>query len=155
MREVFECRMCGHCCQGKGGIILQEHDLSRIAEWFGESEECTASRWTEAGSGKLKLRIGEDGYCVFFSQGNGCTIHSAKPDVCRAWPFFRGNLEDPVSLDLARDYCPGINKNANFDNFCAAGIRYIISNNLCAGGSPQAPNALKTAHLLFLARTKV
>ncbi len=28
---AFECRMCGHCCHGKGGIVMTEKDQTRLA----------------------------------------------------------------------------------------------------------------------------
>lgn len=26
---VFECRMCGHCCEGSGGIVVSPADVGR------------------------------------------------------------------------------------------------------------------------------
>lgn len=73
-----------------------------------QAPEAVADSYCERIGGKLKIRCGEDGYCVFFRQGSGCGVHEGKPSICRAWPFFRGNIEDPASLAMAKEFCPGI-----------------------------------------------
>lgn len=149
MEPVFECKQCGHCCQGRGGIVLARRDLERLATYLDMSQDSIASRYAEKHGGKIKLRPGPDGFCIFFSQDSGCRVHQAKPDVCRAWPFFRGNLEDPVSLELAKDYCPGIRKDAAFSQFSSQGLAWLASKNLLADDEDQdAPNALKVTSLL-------
>ncbi len=139
---VFDCKMCGHCCEGKGGIILAPRDLTRIAAFMGCSEDEFARDYAEKRNGKLVIRTGPDGYCVFFRQGVGCGVHAGKPDVCRAWPFFRGNLVDEVSLDLARDYCPGIGR-VGFAEFREEGLAYLRGQGLYAEDTESSPNALK------------
>lgn len=71
-----------------------------------------------------------------------------KPDVCRAWPFFRGNLEDAASLSMAREYCPGIDKNCEFKVFLESGLSWLENNNLIFPASRDTPNALVNEHLL-------
>ena len=29
--SVFNCRMCGHCCEGRGGIVVSPTDMVRLA----------------------------------------------------------------------------------------------------------------------------
>ena len=99
-KSVFNCRMCGHCCEGKGGIIVSPADLTRLAAHLQQSPDSVVESFCERIGGKLKIRCGEDGYCVFFRQGSGCGVHEGKPAICRAWPFFRGNIEDPASLAM-------------------------------------------------------
>ena len=31
---VFQCRMCGHCCEGRGGIVVSPADLTRLAAFL-------------------------------------------------------------------------------------------------------------------------
>lgn len=100
-------------------------DLSRLCEYLAVDEEEFERDYGERAHGKLRVRTGNDGYCIFFSTGKGCSIHVAKPDVCRAWPFFRGNLVDPVSLSLAKDYCPGIPRDISFEDFVQEGCEYL------------------------------
>ena len=127
--RLFACQRCGHCCQGRGGIVLGPRDLPRLAAHLGlTAEECLA-RHTEILGGKPMLLSGEDGFCEFYRKDQGCAIHEARPDVCRAWPYFRGNLVDPVSFDMARADCPGIARDANHAAFAREGFAA-----LCAWG---------------------
>lgn len=138
---VFECQKCGQCCEGKGGIVLNKRDLARLAAFLNLNEEEFKQNFCEISAGKLKISSGGDGYCVFYRQNRGCAVHEIKPDVCRAWPFFRGNLEDPQSLAMAKTYCPGIAQTAIFSEFVAHGLRYLEENALISDDS--AANALK------------
>ena len=46
---AFSCQRCGHCCQGKGGIVLRESDVhgcvrmrnDDVIELFGRVDEGT------------------------------------------------------------------------------------------------------------------
>lgn len=143
MVAVFDCRMCGHCCEGRGGIVLGGRDIARLAHFLGQTEADFCENSCEEMHGKLMLATGADGYCLFFRQGSGCVVHDAKPDVCRAWPFFRGNLEDSHSLALAADFCPGINPEVSFEEFAEAGRRYLLENGLASETGPA--NALRIA----------
>ena len=92
--------------------------------------------------GKLKIRCGNDGYCVFFRQGSGCGVHEGKPAICRAWPFFRGNIEDSGSLAMAKEFCPGIETDAQHADFAREGRDYLRENGLIASDASCEANAL-------------
>lgn len=129
---VFNCKKCGHCCEGRGGIVLSGHDIARLAKFL-ELEQIDALRdYTYEISGKVRLISGSDGYCIFFRRGSGCSVHPAKPDICRAWPFFRGNLNDRHSFAMAKEFCPGILPMSEFEEFTAQGIKYIMTNGLAS-----------------------
>lgn len=125
MVEEFDCKGCGHCCEGAGGIIVTPREIARLSEFLDMAVEKFERQYAEQVNGKTRVRTGESGRCVFFTEGIGCGVHPAKPDVCRAWPFFRGNLVDPVSLGLAKEYCPGIPKDISFENFVKQGLAYL------------------------------
>ncbi len=129
---VFSCKMCGQCCRGVGGIVVSPSDLSRLAWTLRMSERQVVERYGETRGGKLQIRAGEDGACVFFREGRGCSVHRGKPDVCRAWPFFRGNIVDPASLAMAKDYCPGIAKDCTHAAFAREGRVYLSRHGLLA-----------------------
>jgi len=145
--SVFDCRMCGHCCQGQGGIVASAPERERLAAYLNMAVEEFCDRYTEAQGKKLVLRCGENGYCVFFDPKTACTVHPAKPDVCRAWPFFRGNLIDPVSWELAQEYCPGIKPECGHAEFASQGITYLVDNGLTKTGREDEANALRIADL--------
>lgn len=121
----FSCRRCGKCCEGKGGIVVGPRDLPRLCAYFGLPAAEVLERYTENIGGKPVLKCGDDGFCLFFKAGTGCRIHPARPAVCRAWPFFRGNLVDRVSFDMAKDDCPGIGREVSHAAFAHEGFRYL------------------------------
>lgn len=123
--ETFSCQRCGKCCEGRGGIVVGPRDLPRLCAHFRLPAEEVLARYTETLGGKPTIKCGEDGFCMFFKAGFGCGIHPARPAVCRAWPFFRGNLVDKVSFDMAREDCPGISREAGHAQFAHEGFRYL------------------------------
>ena len=145
LQEVFFCKKCGQCCYGEGGIVLSERDIGRLLSFLGLCREDFLTTMTRLSNKKHKLKTGENGACIFFKPGEGCSVHPAKPDVCRAWPFFRGNLDDPHSLAMARDYCPGIDRDCSFDSFRSAGFHYLHAEDLITENSDA--NALNVAVL--------
>lgn len=141
-RQIFECQKCGQCCEGAGGIVLGPKDRTRLSRWLGLSEEALAEKYCETTRGKLVLTIGADGFCVFFRKGHGCVVHEAKPDICRAWPWFRGNLEDEQSFFMAREFCRGIDRGIPHHAFVEAGKEYLRRNGVMAAGGDCEANSL-------------
>jgi len=138
--KAFECRRCGDCCQGRGGIVLMQKDVIRLSRHLNFSRDEFLSRHTTIEHNKVLLNSGPDGYCVFYEQG--CGVHPARPDICRAWPFFRGNLIDETSWEMALDYCPGINRQAGHAEFKRQGLIYLRDQGMGADQSDDAPHAL-------------
>jgi Fe-S-cluster containining protein len=103
-------------------------------------------------NGKLQVRAGGDGFCVFFRAGLGCSVHPARPDICRAWPYFRGNLLDAQSHALAAGYCTGLDKDQPHEDFLAEGLRYLKEGGLCGTGGIDEAGALQVADLAARAR---
>lgn len=137
---AFECQRCGHCCQGRGGIILTPRDIARLAAHLGIAPDDFISEYAETVSGRIRLKTGADEYCIFYN--DGCGVHPGRPDICRAWPFFRGNILDRASWEMIQDYCPGVNASAGHEEFARQGRAYLES--LDARGLGQdAPAALK------------
>ena len=143
---AFDCRMCGHCCEGKGGIVVSPSDLQRLCDFLRMPADAVIATYGEQSGGKLKIRCGEDGYCIFFRQGKGCIVHEGKPSICKAWPFFRGNIEDPESLALAKDFCPGINPDISHEDFAREGMAYLENERLLASDTRTEANALILSH---------
>ncbi len=141
---AFSCQRCGHCCHGEGGIILKPSDAERLAAHLGLTRAELLERYGADKGSKPNLKTGPDGYCVFFEQGVGCGVHPARPDICRAWPFFRGNLVDEASWEMVQDYCPGINPEAGHAEFVRQGREYLAENGLLGHDPHSDPNALLT-----------
>ena len=134
--------MCGACCQGKGGIVVGPRDLPRLCAHLHMETESFIALYGYRQDGKIKIRTGPDDGCIFFSRGTGCSIHKVKPDICRAWPFFRGNMVDEESLAMAKGFCPGINADLGHDAFVRAGLRYLEEHQLKACDPDHEANAL-------------
>jgi len=142
-RPAFACTRCGACCQGAGGIVLAARDRRRLAGHLGLSEAALVERYAEERGGRTVLGQGPDGYCVFYDQKlPGCGVHAARPDVCRAWPYFRGNLVDEDSWGMAADDCPGISITAGHAEFVRQGRAYLAEHGLSRPPGEDAPNAL-------------
>ena len=142
LSKVFECRRCGVCCQGKGGIVVGPHDLPRLCAHLHMEAERFIALYCYLQHEKIEIRTGPDNYCIFFLPGTGCSVHAARPDICRAWPFFRGNMVDEASFDMAKEYCPGINPVIRHDLFVSAGLRYLEEHRLKASDPEHEANAL-------------
>ncbi|MDR2572917.1 MAG: YkgJ family cysteine cluster protein [Desulfovibrio sp.] len=131
-KSAFHCRQCGQCCEGRGGIVVSPRDIARLSDFLDLAPEAFTEQYTERSGGKIKIRAGEAGCCIFFSKGEGCAIHEAKPAVCRAWPFFRGNIIDSESFALAKEFCPGISPHIKHGDFARIGRQYLHEHNLLA-----------------------
>jgi Fe-S-cluster containining protein len=140
--EAFECKRCGHCCEGTGGIVLTAKDRERLAAHLDLEMAEMLERYAERVGGKYRLRVGEDGFCVFFRAGHGCGVHPGRPDICRAWPFFRGNLVDKTSWEMIQSDCPGVEAKAGHEAFVAEGLAYIRKHGLAHEPGPETPHAL-------------
>jgi len=128
--SLFQCRRCGHCCHGQGGIVVSPRDLKRLCRHLGMDAATFLAKHTEKRGGKPMLLTGPDGWCEFFRHDQGCIIHPARPDICRAWPYFRGNLVDEISFLMAREDCPGIAAHATHAAFAREGYAYLRQHDL-------------------------
>lgn len=144
--RAFSCRMCGHCCQGTGGIVVSPEEQQRLCRFLQLDLTSFCNQYTELTASKRIIKSNASGYCVFFDKKSGCLVHDAKPDVCRAWPFFRGNLLDPTSWKMAQDYCPGICRQVSHGEFVRQGLIYLKTHGLIHHQDLDA-NALKISDI--------
>ncbi len=144
----FNCTMCGICCEGKNGIVVDDEiDLPRLLEYFSCTVEELDEKYTIIHNNKRLLRssaLDEKPICLFYSKEKACTIHLARPDICRAWPYFKGNMLDHVSLDMAKSDCEGLQNQAKLEAFQKEGYAYLREHKLMRKQDAQnAANALK------------
>ncbi|BBD08309.1 YkgJ family cysteine cluster protein [Desulfovibrio ferrophilus] len=144
---AFECQMCGHCCEGTGGIVMATKDRIRLAKHLGLTVEEMLSKYAERVSGKLRLVAGEDGFCIFYKDGKGCSVHLGRPDICRAWPFFRGNLVDESSWEMIQTDCKGVSLEAGHAAFRKQGVAYVLALDVDES-DPEAATALRVSDLV-------
>ena len=139
--------MCGYCCQGEGGIIVSPTDLERLKKRLNLPEEEIILHYLQKVQGKLVIKTDSEGKCIFFRYGEGCLIHEIKPDICKAWPFFRGNLEDRMSWNMAKEMCPGINSNVEHREFVRQGLEYLKQEGLIKNKQSNAADVLKLCNI--------
>lgn len=151
---AFDCKRCGHCCQGEGGIVLTQHDRERLAAHLNLSIEDMLQQFAEQAGDKQRLRVGLDEYCIFFRAGLGCGVHLGRPDICRAWPYFRGNLVDETSWKMIQTDCPGVKSSAGHEAFVQEGVDYLYAQGLVHEPGPETPHALVLTDLLKARRRK-
>ncbi len=113
---TYECKMCGECCRGEGGIYIDRAELEAIAGFLGETPEECFSRHCETRNRKMYVRAGENGYCVFANAGL-CGIHPVKPDPCRRWPFFRNIVNSRENFLVAKNNCQGFLPDGTYEDF--------------------------------------
>ncbi|MCL7489051.1 MAG: YkgJ family cysteine cluster protein [Desulfobulbaceae bacterium] len=105
------CRACaGFCCRGQSGSIwVNAREIARIADFFESNQIDIIHRYLTPVDNRLSIRERfADGQfsCVFFAdQEKKCSIHAARPDQCRRFPFwehYRNRIDE-----LFRE-CPGV-----------------------------------------------
>lgn len=115
--KVFECKKCGACCQGEGGIFVLGDEIERIARFLGITAESFLSTWCHLRNRRHYINTGADGCCAFYDRERQCTIHPVKPGPCSLWPFYPALLNDRENWAMAKEACPGINPNTSFEQF--------------------------------------
>ena len=104
---IFECRMCGECCNGYGGTYVTPTDIAAIAAFIGADPGTFVRDYCRMSGRRPVLGQGPDGYCVFFREKR-CAIHPVKPRMCRAWPYIESVLKDPANWRMMAGSCPGM-----------------------------------------------
>jgi len=105
---AFTCTRCGDCCTGAPGYVWVTIDeMRRIAEFRGEAVEAFAERFVRLVGERFSLIEKPGGDCVFWDKQAGCTVYPARPDQCRAWPFWPENLERRKDWQRVCQVCPG------------------------------------------------
>jgi uncharacterized protein len=119
--KVFECKLCGECCFGKGGIKVTDIEMKDISDFLNLSPFKFRSQYCEIRNSALMLVTGRNGYCIFFDPVKQCLIHDVKPEICRLWPFYDANMLDEYTWRLAMEACPGISSSSTFEEFVKQG----------------------------------
>jgi Fe-S-cluster containining protein len=120
---VFQCRQCGDCCAGRGGILVKPQEVEDMAALLALPVAEFCRRYVEASPMGPRLGIADNGFCVFLMAGNLCRVHPVKPFICRQWPFLPALLADPDELEHAKTACPGLNPECTHEDFVAEALR--------------------------------
>ncbi len=112
----FECVQCGNCCAGpdEGYIWITKPEIEMLAEHLDLSIERLQAQYLTRYGPRTSIReraISHD--CVFLKKigsGRGCGVYPVRPNQCRTWPFWTGNLRSPEEWKRTARKCPGINR---------------------------------------------
>lgn len=88
---AFRCSACSHCCHHKV-IQTNPFELAQLAAFLELDAADLRARWTTDGQGTELARTAQDA-CVFLGPA-GCTVHPARPLVCRLYPLGRVRAGD-------------------------------------------------------------
>jgi Fe-S-cluster containining protein len=115
IRVLFQCEHCGACC--KISRAYSQTDVDRIEAYTGEPRELI----------EQKLESFKCGYLV----DNLCSIHFAKPSVCKWWPG-PGTESCPAYAKAWDKYCkPGsMSKICNTPELSELYIKCVLHNDV-------------------------
>ncbi len=117
-RPVFDCQMCGDCCQGQGGILVTPAEVAAMAAHLGLDREEFRRRYVvDTAMGPQLTAPGNR--CIFVEERR-CRVHPVKPRICRQWPFLPALLAHADEFDQAKGACPGLDPHCLHENFVAA-----------------------------------
>ena len=84
------CNYCpGYCCYRLEGsvLLIDAIDINRLARHFSISDGEVRKRFME---NRNTFKVKDDGSCIFQSSDRmvkRCTVHSARPQQCRMFPY--------------------------------------------------------------------
>jgi len=107
----LDCAGCSACCHGMGkSIVVDPYDFYRLAKKLGKGfEELLASHLElNVVDGlvlpNLKL-VGSEEKCTFLNDAGRCSIHDARPGICRLFPLGRYYENHDFKYFLQVDEC--------------------------------------------------
>jgi len=115
--RAFKCKMCGDCCYGEGGIIVDDEEVENISCFLKITSEAFVSRFCEDRHGDTHIKTGQDGFCIFFDREKACLIHPVKPEICMLWPYYPAIVNDEETWNMTKTACRGINRDCPFEEF--------------------------------------
>jgi Fe-S-cluster containining protein len=101
------CFRCGECCT-RYQVLLEEFEVTQVADYLSISPEKLKADYTDPRwpvPGKFLLRHRDNGGCIFLVHHGKealCSIHSVKPNPCKAWTA--GLSRKECGQGLSRDW---------------------------------------------------
>ncbi len=140
----FKCIQCGKCCSDKNTIVnLTYNDVLRM-QWEKNysledflkyigfyvfdnipnenqlTQMVIPPIQTQNGPAFVGLKKKDNGKCIFLNSKNKCSIYSARPSICRTFPFNFHTITDKEKMhkidiemnytEKALEFCPGIDE---------------------------------------------
>ncbi len=126
MPKVFECKMCGECCKGQGGIRTTLEEIEQMAKYLKMDKARFMADFVRRENGFYYIKEKErDGQlvCVFLQDNGGCAVHPCKPLPCKLWPYWKGILSSEIDWRALMDVCKGFNPKVSFEEFVKEGMK--------------------------------
>lgn len=116
----FSCMQCGQCCSGpeEGYIWVTPVEIKRLADEINMTVGDFKKKYTrKVGTRTTLIEDPVTKDCIFLKgkQGHkGCAVYHVRPNQCRTWPFWDGNLYTSDHWNAAAANCPGINRGRHY-----------------------------------------
>jgi len=108
----FSCKRCSACCRYEAGFVfLSEEDLEKLSRALNLDKNKVMAvycRWVTdwKGDETLSLKEKSNKDCILWD--NGCTVYSARPLQCVAFPFWESILASKEAWKATASGCPGM-----------------------------------------------
>jgi Fe-S-cluster containining protein len=122
-KDIFNCRQCGHCCQGETTVSLNVEDQDRLIAYLRKPRQEVVEKYLRITDGVVQMKT-VDGHCIFYTK-QGCSVHPGKPWRCGQWPLHESILGDQANFSAIKDSCPGIKGEMGYESFCRKFTRYL------------------------------
>lgn len=114
--DCGDCKGCSACCHGMGtSIVLDPLDVHRLSGATGQSFQMLLQGPVELNVAdglilpNLKMTGDEEG-CFFLDKNERCSIHAARPGICRLFPLGRYYEGDGYQYFLQIHECRNQNR---------------------------------------------
>jgi hypothetical protein len=109
----FQCIKCGICCgdtkEKTRHILLLKTEAEQIATTTSQQTSKFTIKINNKAPYTYKMKKTKNGKCIFL-KNNRCTIYTARPLICRFYPFELKTAHRGKHTFLYTTECPGINK---------------------------------------------
>ena len=110
-----DCEGCSACCRGMGeSIVLDPLDVFRISVYLDRCFEELLHNEFELnvvdGIILPNLKMADDNACSFLNEQGRCSIHVARPGICRIFPLGRFYENGDFKYFLQKDECAKKNR---------------------------------------------
>jgi Fe-S-cluster containining protein len=104
----FECTGCGRCCTGPPGYVwVKEEEIRALAQNRRLPPEEFSRLYLRRVGSRHSLLERPNGDCIFYQEGQGCSVYSARPLQCRTFPFWPEHLRRPSDWEKLKAECEG------------------------------------------------
>lgn len=110
-----DCEGCSSCCHDMESVILDPWDIYMLTTRLGHTAETLLGPYIELGIADgliiLQLRMGKESKaCGFLDEAGRCSIHAARPGICRLFPLGRVYEDGKFSYFLQIHECKKENR---------------------------------------------